>query len=108
MPGSSQARIGDKAKAEMCVHGCPNCPHKVQGPTVAGSDNVFINKLGAVRSGDRGVHTACCAMNEWFAGKGSATVYINRKPAFRVGDPSIHCGGMGVQFEGSDDVVIGG
>lgn len=106
MPGA--ARIGDLSKAEADAHGCPACPHTVQGPAVMGSPNVLINNRPAVRVGDLGLHAACCGPNMWNAVKGSSTVLINGKPAHRKDDMDQHCGGVGKMIQGSDDVIIGG
>lgn len=106
MPGAG--RLADKSLAPIDAHGCPSCPHPVNGPAVQGSPNVMINKKPAVRLGDKGLHTACCGPNLWTAVKGSATVFINKMPAHRLGDLDAHCGGVGNLIEGSADVIIGG
>ncbi len=106
MPGA--ARIGDQSKAEADFHGCPTCPHTVQGPAVTGSSNVLINGRPAVRVGDTGIHAPCCGPNTFTALMGSSTVFINNKPAHRKDDMDAHCGGVGKMIQGSDDVIIGG
>lgn len=106
MPGA--ARIGDLSKCDADMHGCPICPHVVQGPAVTGSPNVSINGRPAVRVGDKGIHAVCCGPNTWNATMGSSTVLINNKPAHRKDDMDMHCGGVGKMIQGSDDVIIGG
>ncbi|NOZ02302.1 MAG: hypothetical protein GXP54_10495 [Deltaproteobacteria bacterium] len=106
MPAAS--RIGDKSRCPADAHGCPGCPHSVIGPAVAGSPNVLINGIPALRVGDPGIHAACCGPNTWTATAGSSTVFINGKAAHRVGDQDAHCGGVGQMVDGSPDVDIGG
>ncbi len=101
-------RLGDKSQAPIDVHGCPGCPHPVIGPAVEGSPDVLVNKLPALRVGDKGIHMACCGPNMWTAAMGSATVQINNKAAYRMGDMATHCGGVGQLIEGSPDVIVGG
>ncbi len=103
-----QGRLGDKSEAKADGHGCVACTHKVKGPAVQGSPDVFVNNMPALRIGDKGVHTACCGPNVWVATKGSGTVFINNRNAFRKGDLATHCGGPGKLTEGSDDVDVGG
>ncbi|HOI11579.1 MAG TPA: PAAR domain-containing protein [Myxococcota bacterium] len=102
------ARVGDLSKAETDAHGCPACPHTVQGPAILGSPNVLINNMPAVRVTDIGMHAACCGPNMWNAVKGSSTVLINGLAAHRKGDMDQHCGGVGKMIQGSPDVIIGG
>ena len=106
MPG--QARISDIAKAEACSHGCPSCPHKVSGPIVGGSPNVFVNGLPAARLNDPGIHAACCGTNIFTCDAGSGTVFINGKKAHRKGDKTKHCGTNGKMTSGSANVLTGG
>lgn len=103
-----QGRLGDRAQIPACAHGCSVCPHPAVGPTVQGSENVFVNSLPAVRIGDQGIHTACCGPNKWVATKGSSSVFINGRPAHRQGDMTVHCGGVGKLIQGSPDVTTGG
>ena len=103
-----QGRLGDKSMAPIDAHGCPACPHTVQGPAVSGSPDVLVNNKPALRLGDMGIHSVCCGPNLWQAVRGSATVMINHKPAHRLGDATQHCGGPGTLIEGSPDVKIGG
>jgi uncharacterized Zn-binding protein involved in type VI secretion len=105
---AAQGRLGDKATAPLCAHGCPACPHPTTGPAISGSPNVNVNSRPAVRIDDAGVHTACCGPNQWRALAGSPTVFINGKPAHRVGDATQHCGGSGALVEGSPNVDVGG
>lgn len=103
------ARVGDKSKAFVDVHGAPCCPHPgPTGPAIVGSPTVTINQQAAVRMNDTGVHAACCNANTWKAMKGSATVFINGLPAMRKNDLTLHCGGPGQVTDGSPDVSIGG
>lgn len=104
----AQGRVGDKAQAAADVHGCPACPHSVQGPGIQGSTDVLVNSLAALRLQDKGLHGACCGTNLWQAVSGSSSVYINGKPAFRQGDTTQHCGGAGKLTQGSPDVLVGG
>ncbi|MFN7143831.1 MAG: PAAR domain-containing protein [Myxococcota bacterium] len=90
------------------AHGCPACPHPCTGPAVAGSPNVLVNGMPAVRVGDSGTHAACCGPNTWVATKGSGTVFINNIPAHRLGDMNTHCGGVGNLIVGSPNVIVGG
>ena len=106
MPG--QGRLGDKSFAAADTHGCPVCPHPVQGPSIQGSEDVLVNQKPALRKGDQGIHSPCCGLNMWTADSGSSTVYINGKPACRLGDAIKHCGGMGKLIEGSLNVMVGG
>jgi uncharacterized Zn-binding protein involved in type VI secretion len=105
MPGAG--RLGDKAQIQQDAHGCPGCPHPGVGPAIAGSTDVFINGMPALRVDDVGIHAVCCGPNMWSAQAGSATVFINGKAAFRKDDPTRHCGGSGKLIEASTNVVIG-
>ena len=75
MPGAS--RLKDKAQVPSDSHACPKCPHNAVGPATAGSPNVDINGLPALRVGDPGVHSSCCGANTWQAQTGSSTVFVN-------------------------------
>lgn len=103
-----QSRVSDIGDVPADGHGCPACPHPCKGPCVAGSPDVFVNKLPAARKGDPGIHAACCGPNTWTAAAGSGTVFINGKPAHRKGDKQSHCGGNGSMTTGSADVITGG
>ncbi len=78
------ARVGDP-------HACPksegSTPH-VGGPVAAGSPNVFIESLAAVRVGDALI---CCGPPDAVAA-GSATVFFNSLPAARATDATAHTG----------------
>lgn len=100
---------GDHGKNPNDMHGCPACPHTVEGPAVTGSPNVTVNSKKVVRLCDRGEHVAkCCNENAWEAIEGSATVYVNGRPVVRRGDWSQHCGGNGLLIGGSPNCIIGG
>lgn len=101
-------RLGDKAQAPADAHGCPACPHPVVGPAIIGCPTVYINKMPALRVGDRGIHAACCGPNMWVTQMGSLSVIIGGMQAHRMGDMTVHCGGVGKLIEGSPDVIIGG
>ncbi len=103
-----QGRLGDKARAPLCAHGCPACPHPTIGPGVTGSANVLVNSRPALRVDDKGIHAACCGPNQWRAQQGSETVFINGRAAHRLGDATQHCGGRGFLVEGSHNVITGG
>lgn len=103
-----QSRLGDKSLNPADAHGCPACPHPVQGPAIMGSPNVMVNNKPALRVGDQGIHAACCGPNMWVASVGSSTVLINSMPAHRLGDQDQHCGGIGKMIEGSSNVIVGG
>ena len=105
MPG--QGRLGDKAKAQIDVHGCPACPHPTIGPAIQGSPDVNVNGRPALRMNDPGIHTACCGLNTWNAAAGCGTVFINNKQAHRLNDATKHCGGPGQLIEGSPNVIVG-
>ncbi len=103
------ARLNDMAKGDPHAHGCPICPHPVQGPIIIGSTDVFINGLPAARQGDKGISTPCCGPNTFEIQMGSGTVFINGKQAARKGDMTLHCSiGTGKIEVGSPDVNIGG
>ena len=105
MPG--QGRLGDQAQIQADAHGCPGCPHPGVGPAIAGSPDVFVNSMPALRKDDVGLHAVCCAANMWTANAGSGTVFINGKAAHRNGDATKHCGGQGKLIQGSADVIVG-
>lgn len=105
MPG--QGRLGDAAFCPADAHGCPACAHPVTGPAIAGSPDVIVNHLPALRDGDPGVHAACCGPNTWTANGGAAWVIINHRRAFRLSDGTAHCGGSGQLVAASADVIVG-
>lgn len=100
--------MGDKAQNQADAHGCPACPHPTLGPAIAGSPDVMVNNLPALRVDDPGMHAVCCNTNTWNALYGSTTVFINGKCAYRKDDTSKHCGGTGKLIEGSPNVETGG
>jgi uncharacterized Zn-binding protein involved in type VI secretion len=100
------ARLGDKAQVDADAHGCPACPHPGVGPIVTASTDVFVNKKGAARQDDLGIHAVCCGPNTFTVAKGSPTVYVNGKPFARMNDKTKHCGGSGPIIEGSPDVYV--
>lgn len=102
-----QGRLGDKARCPADGHGCLSCAHDVRGPATAGSSDVYVNDMNALRVDDPGVHASCCGPNTWKAAKGSSNVYFNGKKAHRKGDQTKHCGGNGELIEGSSDVFVG-
>lgn len=104
----AQGHLGHKSQVPACAHGCPACPHPCIGPATAGSPNVKVNGMPALRVGDNGIHGPCCAANTWVAAAGSGTVFINNQPAHRQGDSGTHCGGTGMLAEGSTNVMTGG
>ncbi len=101
------ARTGDRAHCDADAHGCPACPHAVEGEARAGSPNVVINGAPALRVGDKGSHEGCCGDGVWRIVGGAPGVVINGRRAARSGDPVSHCGGSGVVVGGSGNVVIG-
>src|SRR6267143_2610738 len=100
------ARLGDKAQVDADAHGCPACPHPGIGPIVTASTDVFVNRKGAARQDDLGIHAVCCGPNNFTVVKGSPTVYVNGKPFARMNDKTKHCGGSGPIIEGSPNVYI--
>jgi len=102
------ARLNDTGKCRADAHGCPACPHSVQGPIIIGSEDVFINGRPAARVGDGGIHGVCCGPNTFEIKMGSSSVFINGKKAARKGDMTKHCGGVGTIDTGSGDVNAGG
>ncbi len=101
------ARLNDTVKCNGDSHGCPACPHVTRGPVMTGSTDVFVNGRPAARTGDTGMHVACCGPNTFEVTGGSGTVFINGKGAARKGDSTGHCGGQGKVEGGSGDVIIG-
>jgi uncharacterized Zn-binding protein involved in type VI secretion len=77
-------------KGDICNgHGCfpPT-------PSVAGSGDVFIDKIPALRKGDAVAPHGCsnCPPHGRAVSAGSPSVYVNGKPLARVGD-GVDCGG---------------
>ena len=81
--------------------------HPATGPAIAGSRDVFVNRLPAIRVSDPGIHASCCGQNTWNAKTGSRSVLINGRSAHRLGDLVKHCGGIGQTIEGSPNVIVG-
>ncbi|MBA3540928.1 MAG: PAAR domain-containing protein [Deltaproteobacteria bacterium] len=102
-----QCRLGDTSMVPADAHGCVACPHPCVGPAIAGSPDVMVNNMPAIRVDDTGIHMACCGPNTWTATKGSSTVFINNKAAHRLGDTDKHCGGSGQMIMGSPTVQSG-
>jgi uncharacterized Zn-binding protein involved in type VI secretion len=100
-------RVQDLGFNPIDVHGCPACPHPVIGPAMAGSGDVYIEGLNALRIGDPGVHAVCCGPNVWAALTGSETVYVNNIAHHRQYDLQVHCGGIGYLCTGSPTVDVG-
>src|SRR3982751_1157454 len=71
------ARLGDKAQVDADAHGCPACPHPGVGPIVTASTDVFVNRKGAARQDDLGIHAVCCGPNNFTVTKGSPAVYVD-------------------------------
>jgi uncharacterized Zn-binding protein involved in type VI secretion len=89
------ARLNDIAICPADLHGCPACPHRVNGPIISGSRIVFIGGIPAACVGDKGIHAACCGPNTYVIKTGDPNVLIEGKPAARLGDQTQHCGGVG-------------
>ena len=95
------ARLGDMDEGHECFP-----------PTaiIAGSPDVLINNMPAVRKGDALFMDICpCpfmvhGVSPRMMDEGSATVLINNMPAVRVGDAVDTGGAIGA---GSPDVLIG-
>lgn len=99
MPAST--RLGDQGSGHAC--------HFPPTSSIAGSPNVNVNGIKAVRKGDAYAPHGCgpCKVppHPRALAAGSGSVYINGMPAGRVGD-AINCGGNA--SKGSSDVFIGG
>lgn len=90
------AAFGDRATCNSDSHGCPSCPHTVQGYIIALSETVFIGEKPAARVGDGGIHVMpCCGDNKFVIAEGDENVLIDGYPAARLGDKTEHCGGIG-------------
>lgn len=105
---SNYAHIASKAFCPNDAHStCPGCPHPVNGVITSGSSKVLINKLGAARVGEVGIHSACCGPNTFTIATGDPQVLIEGRPAARIGDKTKHCGGMGyIIIDGNRSVVL--
>lgn len=105
----AQNRVSDLSKCPSDAHGCPACPHPPIGPAIAGSTNVMVNGLPALRAQDPGIHAVCCGPNTWMTDAHSGTVMINNKGAVRQGDSTKHCMiSSGTMQAGSPNVNSGG
>ena len=89
------AAVSHISKNPADAHGCPACPHPVQGPITTGSPNVTVAGLPAARVGDIGVATPCCGPGSFAITSGDPSVLINGKPAAMKGSTTSHCGGTG-------------
>lgn len=70
------------------------------------SENVFINDIGAHRSGDLWQPHSCQNnVHDGILMDGSGTVFVNDTPKGRIGD-QIDCGSF--VLTGSDNVEVGG
>lgn len=77
-------------------------------PAAAGSSDVYVNGIPAVRFGDAWtVHGACKdhAPHNGNSSSGSSSVFVNGKPLCRIGD-AISCGDT--MAAGSPNVFAGG
>ena len=77
-------------KGDICMgHGCfpPT-------PAIAGSPNVLIDQIPALRKGDGVAPHGCsnCPPHGRSVSAGSPTVFVNGRPLARVGD-GVDCGG---------------
>lgn len=83
MPDAS--RKGDMCNGHSCFP---------PTPAIAGSPDVFIDKIPALRQGDAVAPHGCkdCPPHGRSVAAGSPTVFVNGKPLARVGD-GIDCGG---------------
>ena len=95
------ARLNDYS-SNTHAHGCPGCPHHVQGRIITGSRIVFIDGIPAACVGDNGITAGCCGPNMFVIKTGDPNVLIEGKPAARLGDQTQHCGSgpMGRIFRG--------
>ena len=94
--GSAAARQGDTCSG----HGC--FPPRASD---TGSDNVFINGIPALRSGDHFVlHTCGDDVHDGNVSSGSSSVFVNGQPLALIGS-TISCGSVVAQ--GSDNVFVG-
>lgn len=80
----------------------------ITGSIITGSSNVFINGLGAARTGDITEEFDVCDTGSGTIGQGSLSVFINGKSASRLGDPINPHNGTASITSGSANVYIGG
>ncbi len=95
------AAVGDNVFCPADSHGCPACPHPVNGLIATGSPNVLINGKPAARVGDGGTHAACCGPNSFTIVGSSSQVVIDGRRAVKMGDATQHCGGTGYINKGA-------
>ena len=97
---TKSTRLGDIASGHDC--------HFPPTPSIAGSPDVYVDGIPAVRQGDAYAPHACpscpAPSHPRHLSGGSGSVFINGKPAGRAGD-AISCGGSADQ--GSDSVSFG-
>jgi uncharacterized Zn-binding protein involved in type VI secretion len=75
-------------------------------PSYGGSSDVFINGIGALRTGDGYVpHCSPKKCHSGSAAGGSGSVFVNGKPLMRIGD-GVSCGSVSAM--GSPNVFAGG
>lgn len=102
------ARIGDSERGVEMACSFPHCPRPRRGKFTEGSDNVFINGIGALRVGDEGDcnggHNGRITVVD-----GSSVVWINGRPAAHVRALTLcqMCSMPGSIVEGSSNVFIG-
>jgi len=89
-------------QSDICTgHGC--WPSR---PNASWSGDVFINNLGAHRTGDAwAVHCCGPACHGSVMGQGSPNVNVNGVPLARIGDPVV-CGSVAIS--GSPNVFVNG
>jgi uncharacterized Zn-binding protein involved in type VI secretion len=98
--------LGDQAEGtQPHVHGGGCCPHKIVGPSITATADVFINGIPALTLGDVGIHVACCGANTWQVIEASAGLFVNGSAAVRKGDKTLHCGiSLGHMIQASGNV----
>lgn len=96
------ATIGCRTDCPNDAHGCPACPHHVNGVILTGNSKVLINGRPVACVGDTGTHTVgCCGTNIFTIAAGDTSVLVDGKPVARIGDKTNHCGGAGRIIEAS-------
>lgn len=91
---SEYAHVGSRMQGN-CSHGCPSCPHLVEGIIDRGSHTVLVDGKPAARVGDGGHHVGCCGPGLFTIVEGNSQVLIDGKPAVRFGSQVPTCGGTG-------------
>ncbi len=96
------ARVGSISECAADIHGCPMCPHRVEGMVTTGSAKVLIAGKPAAVTGSTGIHvtrnskhTLCCGPNTFTVTEGDPLVLIDGKPVAKLGSITKHCGGAG-------------